>query len=169
MLRDQVDILEDDDRRLQVPRELGHRPDHVQCAAREHEAGVARHLPDEIAGGVGLARARRPVQEQAALEVLPGAEQGVPMRGDAQRVPFHPGQHRLREHDVVAGGLRDRAELQREPTHGGHADLKHMAAKHVEPVAELRQPRVHGLRRVDGQAGDLHGHLLHRVRPARGP
>jgi hypothetical protein len=88
--------------------------------------------------------------------VLAGAEERFAMCGDPQGVALDPAQHGLRQHHVPADGLRDLAELEGDPAHGIQPDLDHVPAIHVELVAELAQARVHRLRRVDRQTGDLH-------------
>ncbi len=94
--------------RLQVAGQLGDRADADQRAAGKDKPGVAGHLAEQVAGGVRLAGARRAVEQQAALEVLAGGEQRFPVRGDAERVPLHPGEHGIREHHVVAAQARRR-------------------------------------------------------------
>jgi hypothetical protein len=49
-----------------------------------------------------LPGARRPVQQQPALEVLPGRGQARAVRGDTEGVPLDPGQHRLGQDDISA-------------------------------------------------------------------
>ena len=103
-----------------------------------------------------LAGAGRSVQQQSTLEVLPGPQQRVAMAGDAQRVALHPGEHHLGKDDVLACGLRDVAELERAlPPIGVSADIEHVPAVDVQPVAQLAEPGVHRLGRLDRQPGDL--------------
>jgi hypothetical protein len=66
-----------------------------------------------------------------------------------------PAEHRLRQHDVVADEPRNLAELERYAAHRCHAYVEHMPAVNVELVAQLGEPRVNGLGRCHGQAGDL--------------
>ena len=111
---DKVDVLEHNDSGLQVPRELRRGADRTQRSPGEDKAGVARHLAEQVAGGMRLTGPRRSVQQQASLEMLAGIQQGVAMSGDAQCVALHPPQHCFRQDDVGAGGRGQVAELQQD-------------------------------------------------------
>jgi len=81
---------------------------------------------------MGLACPRRAVQQQAALEVLAGAEQvGGPV-GDADDVPLDVLEHPVRQHDIPGGDRRpgqERDQLVSVVLALGEAE--HLAAEHI--------------------------------------
>ena len=76
-----------------------------------------------------LAGAGRPVKQQAALEVLPGGQQRLPVAGHAEGMPLDPGQHGGGQHDVVSGDAGRAGE--------GQDDAAHRVQRHVEQVAAV--------------------------------
>ena len=156
VLRHQVDVLEDDDRRLQVASHLGDHPDRVQGLPGQHQHRAAAQLLHDVAGGVRLARPGRAEEQQPPLEVLPRRAQGVPVGDDVEGVPLHPPQRLLGEHDVLARSDRQHREGDR---HAAVADrrLEHLSAVDVEPVPQLGQLAQHLLGGRRREPGDLDG------------
>ena len=125
---------------------------------------MSREPLHEVAGRVGLAGAGRAVQQQPALEVLPGRLQLGAALGDVDGVALDAPQHLVGQHDVLAGGRGQDRELDRPVA----LHLEQLAAVDVEPRAQLGQLAVDLLRLRRRQAGDLHVHAgLVPLRPAQ--
>lgn len=111
---------------------------------------------------MGLARARWTVQEDAALEVLAGRHQHLPVRSDAERVLAYPLQQALGQDDISGierrPGVEGDARAARPEVLGREGQdlpLHHALALH--PPAELREETGDDVR---VRAQDLQGRVL---------
>jgi hypothetical protein len=154
VLGDEVHVLQHDDGGGEVARQLRHHGDEVQRAPREHEHGRAGQVLHDVPRGVGLAGAGRPVEQEAALEVLTGGKQCVAAACDLQGVAFDPPEHVRREHYVIAAGPRELGEAHGDAGVPCH-ELEQLPAVDVVLLAQALQVGVHLLRRCGGQSGDL--------------
>ena len=99
---DQVDVLDDHERRLQRPGDRDGRSDELQRVAGQHHDGRVGQAADQVAQRVCLARTRWTVQQHAALEVLATGHQPAAMASDAQHLGLDGLQHTAWEHQVLA-------------------------------------------------------------------
>lgn len=152
---DEVDVLEHDDGRCQLPRQPAHGPGDPQRSAGEDDHGRAVELRGQPLHGVRLAGSRRSVQQQAALEMTVGGPQRVGAAADPERVSLDVREHLRRKDDVVAADRRALVEhdLNRAPHRRLHRhDLSaedveslHRAAQLVEEARREAVDRRHHL------------------------
>ena len=115
VLGDQVDVLEDDDRRLVGAGDLGRLRDVRHLGAGEQDDRGVRTRTDQVPDRVGLAGAGRAVEQDAALEVLAAPAELVAVRGELDDVAAHLGERALREDDPVGGQVGTPDERDRRP------------------------------------------------------
>nr|WP_254185476.1 hypothetical protein [Nocardioides panacis] len=146
VLRDQVDVLDHDHRRLQGPGDRAGRADQMQGGPGELDDRDARELADEVAHRVRLADAGRPVQEQPPLEVLAGGQQPLAVLRDADHLAADRGQRLRRQDHVAAAQARPAVEPQRRVAvpeqvvaEGDHLPTEHVV--HQRQPADLRGGR----------------------------
>ena len=141
---DEVDVLEHDHRRLQRGGQVDRRADGAEALPGQQHRRAAGHLRREVHRGQRLARARRPVEQQAAAQVPPARAQPLGVLGDAERLALDPLQHARREHDPVARDPRQRAHGQRRAlvvVEVPRAQLEHAAAVDVALAHQRRRAR----------------------------
>nr|WP_262380026.1 hypothetical protein [Nonomuraea sp. PA05] len=132
LVRDQVDVLHHDDGRLQPSGQGGGVGDEAQRGAGHDHDGHARHVAHQVAHRVGLARAGRAVQQQAALEVLAAGQQRLGVPADARHVPFDGVEHPLRQ-DHLCGAERGAGQERHQTVAPmlGEPEREDLAAQHV--------------------------------------
>jgi hypothetical protein len=111
--------------------------------AGQHQDGMVPGLAHDVAHGEGFAVARRPVQQQAPLDVLAAGAEPFAVVGDGQHLAFHQLQSLLRQDQLVAGQPRPRQEHDRPQPHMAHVGLSEREHLLAEDVA------------LDHQAADL--------------
>ncbi len=114
------------------------------AGARHHGHRHARHLADEVADGVGLARARPPVQEQTPrLRWRPLALSGVAGPDDLDRVLFDLLEEAGRKDHLVGfgvGRLLEEGDVRSEhPVVADLDDLAPIGAEGHAPLPQLSQ------------------------------
>ena len=134
--------------------------------AGQHDHGDAWHLAQQVADGVGLAGARRAVQQDAALEVLAARAQPRHVPGHPDDLTLDPLQQVRRQDHLVAADLGTRQETQQFLAAGAEdltAEGNHLTAEHVPLEGEppylvndlprppaVRAPRLHADLRAGG-------------------
>ena len=134
LLGDQVHVLDHDHRGLQRPGDRAGRGDPAERRAGQHHHGDAGHLAQQVADGVGLAGARRAVQQDAALEVLAAGPQPRHVPGHPDDLPLDPLQQVRRQDQLLAadlGTLQETQQLLVARAEDLTAEADHMPAEHV--------------------------------------
>jgi len=112
---DEVAVLQDDDGRLVRAGDLGRGLDVLERTTAQQDRGGAGTGAEEVAHGVGLARAGRAVEQDAAFEVLPVGTQPLALLRDAEDVVADPVQEPDGKDHVGLGEPRS--------FHEGHAAI----------------------------------------------
>ncbi len=124
VLRNQVDVLDDDHGRLEG---AGHRAggaDQPQGVPRELHDGDVAELTGQVAHRVGLSHPRWSVEQETSLEVLACRKQPLAVLRDADDLPTDRRQGLLRQNHVVCGQRGAAVELQ-----GRAALAEHVSAE----------------------------------------
>src|ERR1022692_2937928 len=112
LLGDQVDVLDDNDRRLQRPGHRARGGDHPQRAAGQQHGGDARQPAEQVPQRMGLARARNAVEQYPAPQMLAAGQQSRRVPGNAKHLPLDPVEYLWRQDHLVPGDLRTVDETQ---------------------------------------------------------
>jgi hypothetical protein len=129
---DEIDVLQHHHGRLQPAGERGGLVDETDGPAGQQDDRAARQAPGQVPDGVRLARSRRAVQEQAALEMLAGVEKLPRPLGDADDVPLDVLEHAVGQDHVLRRDRRpgqERDQFIAMVLAGGEAE--HLPAEHV--------------------------------------
>ena len=110
VLGNEVAVLQHDDGRLVRPGDLsgGRHEAHLR-PGEEHDGGP-RYGPDEVPDGVGLTGAGRPVEQDAALEVLALAPQLLAVLGEPDDVRAHLVERAVGQDHPIGGQVRSTDE-----------------------------------------------------------
>ena len=134
LLGDQVHVLDHHHRGLQRPCDRAGRGDLPERRAGQHHHGDARQLAQQVADGVGLAGARRAVQQDTALEVLAARAQPRHVPGHPDDLPLDPLEQVRRQDHLLAADLRTPQETQQLLAARAEdlaAEADHVPAEHV--------------------------------------
>jgi hypothetical protein len=129
---DEIDVLQHHHGRLQPAGESRGLIDEPDGPAGQQDDRAAGQAPGQVPDGVRLARSRRPVQEQAALEVLAGVQKLPRPFGDADDVPLDVLEHAVGQDHVLRRDRRpgqERDQFIAVVLAGGEAE--YLPAEHV--------------------------------------
>ena len=101
--RDQIDVLQDDDRRRKRASDLGCGRDMHDAGSGEQHGRDFRRLAEQVAHGERLTGSGRSVEQYSALQVLAGGEQGLALLTDADDVVGNGAEDSLHQHDRRSG------------------------------------------------------------------
>jgi hypothetical protein len=134
LLGDKIDVFEHDYGRLHRSREFGSLGDVVDAGAGEQHSRRSRGAGEQVANSQRLAGAGRPVEQNAALEVLPGRDQPVPLLTDADDVTHYGLEHAGRQDDGVRCDRRaiEKRYPARAPLVLVAGERHHLSAQHTE-------------------------------------
>jgi hypothetical protein len=140
---DQVDVLEHHHRRLQPAGQRRRLLDETDRLPGQQDHGRPGQPAGEVAHGVGLAGARRAVQQKTALEVLARCLEFGRELPHADDVLFDRFKDADRQHDVVRGERRSRQERdQLVAVMLALAEAQHLAAENVVLTGQPRDLRA---------------------------
>jgi hypothetical protein len=169
-LGDEIDVLQHDHRRLQGPGDRARLADAPQRRAGDHDGRHPGHPAQQVAHGVRLAGAGRPVQQHPPLEVLPAGQQRGGVPGDAKDLPLDAVQQVRRQDHLGPVQPRPVQEAEQAPAgwpeHLG-AKRDHLTAVHIAVHRQPADLAEHLLDPALVGAGDLQFHGLLRVAAVR--
>jgi hypothetical protein len=147
--RDEIDVLEDDHRRLQRRREVDRDADRAQRLPGEQHDRASGHRAREVHRGERLPGPGRPVEQQAAAQVPAARPQPLRMVGDPERLPLDPLEHAGGQDDPLTRDRRERPNRERRPlvlVEVARAQFEHAPAVDVALAHEPPQLGEHALR-----------------------